>query len=323
MKLILGGESRRGNEYKALHKGGGTFPILLYSSPITYQGRYVGVRGFAADISDHKRVAVELLKVQKLESVGILAGGIAHDFNNLLAAILGYIDLARMGVPHGEKNDQNLERARIACLQASELTKRLITFSMGGEPLCKEISLARVIGAICDQTLQGSPVRYRVTLDEGLWPVWADVGQVKQVVYHLALNAAEAMPGGGFIDIAAENVLIEEGKDLPLSEGAYVKWSIKDSGEGIPRENLSRIFDPYFTTKDRGSEKGMGLGLAICYSVVKKHNGLILAESEPGVGSTFTVYLPAVVPEAVRPGSVVLAPEVLLEEVTVSRERFS
>jgi two-component system, cell cycle sensor histidine kinase and response regulator CckA len=322
MKLLLGGESRRGNEYTALHKGGGTFPILLYSSPITHRGSYVGVRGFAADISDHKRVATELLKVQKLESVGILAGGIAHDFNNLLAAIIGYIDLTTINLPPETKNAQNLERARIACLQASELTKRLITFSRGGEPLCEKISLAEVVQESCGQALQGSPVRYRMELVENLWPILADEGQVKQVVHHLVLNAREAMPRGGIIIIAAGNVLIDEGTDLPLSKGAYVRWSMKDSGEGIPRDNLSRIFDPYFTTKDRGSEKGMGLGLAICYSVVKRHNGLILAESEPGVGSTFTIYLPAVVPEVSRPGSVALAPEELLEEVAVSRGKI-
>jgi len=301
VRQILTGVRRSGAEYTGLRKNGEAFPILVNSSPLEYQGHYIGMRGFAIDISEHKRMAAERLKVQKLESIGILAGGIAHDFNNLLAAILGYIDLVRLNLPPEQKNDQDLERARNACLQASELTKRLITFSKGGEPLCQEISLVGLIKGTCDQTLRDSSVQYRMTFVERLWPVFADIGQLKQVVHHLVLNAREAMPDGGRIVISAENVVVDERTDLPLKRGAYVKWSMRDSGQGISRENLTRIFDPYFTTKDRGSEKGMGLGLAICYSVVKRHNGLILATSEPGVGSTFSVYLPAVVSAGIIP----------------------
>ncbi len=294
-KRLIQGESRRGNEYTALRKDGGSFPILAYSSPIIHQGHYVGIRGVAADISDHKRAAEELLKVQKLESVGILAGGIAHDFNNLLAAVIGYIDLARISSPKDKSYVQHLERARKASLQASELTKRLITFSLGGEPHCKAIALDHIIKVSCDHFLQKPGIVCRTAVMEGLWPVLADEGQIQQVAYHLLMNAGEAMPQGGTVDICAENILVDEGANLPLSSGAYVKWSIRDSGQGIPPENLTRIFDPYFTTKDRGSEKGMGLGLAICYSVVKRHNGLILVESEPGSGSSFHIYLPVAV----------------------------
>ncbi|MBN1546022.1 MAG: PAS domain S-box protein [Syntrophaceae bacterium] len=293
LNRILKGEPKRGSEYTVLRKDGSSFPILSYSSPIMDQGHYVGVRGVVVDISDLKRVEAELLKVQKLESVGILAGGIAHDFNNLLATILGYIDLTRMNVPPDGKNDKNLERARAACLQAAELTKRLITFSIGGDPLLKPVSLAGVVEDAIDHVLRDSSWLCKMILAEGLWPVSGDDGHLKQVAHHLIANAREAMPGGGVITVSAENFVVDERTDLPLPKGAYVKWSVMDSGSGIPPENLSRIFDPYFTTKDRGSEKGMGLGLAICYSVVKRHHGLILVESESGMGATFNVYLPA------------------------------
>jgi two-component system, cell cycle sensor histidine kinase and response regulator CckA len=322
MQQILAGARRSGIEYTGLRKDGETFPILVNSSSIIHQGRHVGIRGFAVDISDHKRIAAELLKVQKLESVGILAGGIAHDFNNLLAAIIGYIDLARLSFPQEQRNDRNLERARVACLQASELTKRLITFSKGGEPLCREISLVQLIKETCDQSLKGSPVQYSITPVEGLWPVLADVGQLKQVIHHLVLNAREAMPDGGTIVVTAGNTLVDESTDLPLKHGAYVKWSVRDSGKGISPENLTRIFDPYFTTKDLGSEKGMGLGLAICYSVVKRHNGLILAASEPGMGSTFRVYLPAAVPADVVRENVDSVPRERPLEAAVSGGRI-
>jgi len=295
VQLVLNGELRSGIEYMALRKDGVTFPILVNSTSIEQKGRHIGIRGFAVDISEHKKMAEELLKVQKLESVGILAGGIAHDFNNLLAAVIGYIDLARISSPMDKSYVQNLERARKASLQASELTKRLITFSLGGEPHCKAIALSNIIKVSCDHFLQKTGIVCRTALMEGLWPVLADEGQLQQVANHLLMNAGEAMPQGGTVDICAENSLVDEGANLPLASGAYVKWSIRDSGQGIPPENLTRIFDPYFTTKDRGSEKGMGLGLAICYSVVKRHNGLILVESEPGSGSSFHIYLPVAV----------------------------
>jgi CheY-like chemotaxis protein len=171
----------------------------------------------------------------------------------------------------------------------------LITFSKGGEPLRKEISLAELLKDLCHYTLSGSNVQYKISAPEDLWPVFADQGQLKQVVHHLLKNAMEAMHEGGVIEIMAMNRTVTENEGLPFKDGNYVAWIVEDHGIGIPKENLSRIFDPYFTTKCLNSTKGMGLGLAICYSIIKRNDGLIRVVSEPGSGTAFTVYLPAAV----------------------------
>jgi signal transduction histidine kinase len=237
----------------------------------------------------------ELLKSKKLESIGILAGGIAHDFNNLLTVILGYVELAKNRVPPDDVVYRILDQAKISCLHASELTKQLITFSKGGHPLRKATSLDDLFKDVCDFTLHGSKVRCDLFLPDDLHPIFADNGQLRQVVHHLLKNAMEAMPEGGVIVIRAMNRTVTKNDGIPLDDGKYVAWSVEDHGVGIPRENLSKIFDPYFTTKDRGSTKGMGLGLAICYSIINRHKGLITVSSEPGSETVFTVYLPAAV----------------------------
>ena len=267
----------------------------LYNS----KGYVVGAIESIRDITSRIEMEAELLKSQKLESIGILAGGIAHDFNNLLAAIIGYIDLAKLQLHPNDKVHENLERAEKSCRQASELTKRLITFSKGGEPLRKVVNIDELIRESCDIALRSSNVQCRLSLPDDLWPVLVDEGQIKQVVHGLVMNAKEAMPDGGIIAINAKNRKVTEVDGLSLEEGTYVRWSVTDHGIGIPRENLSRIFDPYFTTKNRESTKGMGLGLAICYSIIKRHDGLIAVSSEPGLGTTFTIYLPAAVSQDV------------------------
>jgi two-component system, cell cycle sensor histidine kinase and response regulator CckA len=244
------------------------------------------------DITNRKRAEEELFKVKNLESIGTLAGGIAHDFNNLLAVVLGYIELTKAHTQPGIKSYLNLEKAEKACVKASSLTKRLITFSRAGEPQRAVISLTKMLTESVEILLRGSNVRCSLSLPDNLWSASVDEGQIKQVVHHLMMNACESMPGGGEIVIKAVNRTVIEGDELPLMKGKYIQLSVTDHGKGIPRENLSKIFDPYFTSKARDSSKGMGLGLAICYSIVKSHNGFISAVSEVGLGSTFTVYLP-------------------------------
>jgi two-component system, cell cycle sensor histidine kinase and response regulator CckA len=266
-----------------------------YSAPMFGQNdKYYGRVWYFRDITEQRRMGEELVKAQKLESVGILAGGIAHDFNNLLATIMGYLDLSQEDADPVGSIFEYLGRAKKAGLQASELTKRLITFSKGGDPIQNEVSLGALIrGAV--NSLNLSPgVSFTLSLSDDLWPVYVDEMQIRQVLYHLVKNADEAMPSGGLIMISAENRIVGEKESLPLKEGPYVQWRVADQGGGIAKENLSRVFDPYFTTRNRASEKGMGLGLAICYSVIKRHNGLILVESEPGQGTVFTIYLPGI-----------------------------
>ena len=245
------------------------------------------------DITMRKKMEAEVLKTQKLESIGIFAGGIAHDFNNLLQAILGNISLAKMLTNPKENTFRLLEDAEKASAQAKELSYRLLTFSKGGDPVRRIASVKSILKESSSLCLSGSNVACEVSLPEDLDLVEVDKGQITQVFNNLIINAKEAMPDGGTVEISASNVRITGNDNLPLKEGQYVKITVADHGAGISEKHLPRIFDPYFSTKDRGSDKGMGLGLAICHSIIAKHGGHIEVESEVGVGTGFYVYLPA------------------------------
>ncbi|WP_163340780.1 ATP-binding protein [Desulfopila sp. IMCC35008] len=241
------------------------------------------------DISESVKLQEELIKAHKLESVGILAGGIAHDFNNLLTGILGNISLAKLVTNENEEVLTKLDTAEKASLRAKDLTAQLLTFSKGGEPVRKLTSLIKIIEESAMFAMAGSNCRCEQFTEENLWSVEADEGQISQVLHNLVINASQAMPGGGTIEVVSENVIVRESDGLLLEPGKYICISVKDSGSGIDRTSLAKIFDPYFTTKTGGS----GLGLASAYSIVKKHNGQIQVNSEQGKGSTFSVYLPA------------------------------
>ncbi|MCX5856244.1 MAG: PAS domain S-box protein [Deltaproteobacteria bacterium] len=258
------------------------------------QGYLVGAIETLEDVTERKRAEEELIRVRKLESLEIFAGGIAHDFNNLLSVMLRNIFLAKLSLAdEKEELTEGLEIAEKVGLQAKELAHRLITFAKGGDPIRKIGSITQLMKNSADLSLSGSNVRCDFSMSDNIWPVEMDDVQIRQVIHNLVINARESMPDGGAITIHAENVTVSSGNGLPLKEGKYVKWAVKDHGVGIAKEDLQRIFDPYFTTKPTGSARGMGLGLAICYSIIKKHDGSITVESEPGVGSTFYVYLPA------------------------------
>lgn len=272
-----------------------------YSAPMFGEDeKYYGRVWYFRDITEQRKMEEELIKVQKLESVAILAGGIAHDFNNMLATIMGYVDLSQEDTDPADNVYEYLERAKKAGVQASELTKRLITFSRGGDPIQNEMSLGALIRSYTNTITVSPGVSICLSIPERLWSVYIDEMQIKQVLSHLVKNADQAMPNGGIITISLENRMVGEKDALPLKEGPYLQWCVADQGIGIAKENLSRVFDPYYTTRNRGSEKGMGLGLAICYSVIKRHNGLIVVASEPGQGTVFTVYLPGIMPKQRR-----------------------
>ena len=241
------------------------------------------------DITEKRKMEEELLKAQKLESVGILAGGIAHDFNNLLTAILGNISLAKMYAGEGDKIYQKLSEAEKASLRARDLTQQLLTFSRGGAPVKKTSSIADIIRDSAAFSLCGSKVTCGYSIPADLWLVDVDEGQISQVINNIILNADQAMPSGGVIEVACRNVQVKASDNLPLREGCYILVTIADQGGGIPEEALPRIFDPYFTTK----ECGKGLGLSTVYSIVQHHDGHISVSSQPGIGTTFSVYLPA------------------------------
>lgn len=231
----------------------------------------------------------QLLKIQHLESIGILAAGIAHDFNNILAIIIGNIHLAKLYAKSDEKVFQPLVVAEKTLWRATNLTAQLLTFSKGWVPVKKVVYIGELIKNAADFSLRGSNIIVEYDIIPDLWVVECDEGQINQVIDNLIINAVQAMPSGGMIKVSAENITVNEKDALSLATGEYVKVSIKDEGIGIDEEHLPKIFDPFFTTK----EKGSGLGLATAYSIIKKHNGYIDVTSETGKGTTFYIYLPA------------------------------
>jgi signal transduction histidine kinase/ActR/RegA family two-component response regulator len=231
----------------------------------------------------------ELLRTQKLESLGVLAGGIAHDFNNILTAIMGNISLIKMGVSPGEKIFSRLSAAEKASMRAVDLTQQLLTFSKGGAPVKKTTSISELIRDSASFALRGSNVICEFHFPEEVLPAEVDEGQISQVINNLVINANQAMPEGGAIKISAEIISPEEEQRTSLPDENYVMITIEDHGTGIPKEHLNNIFDPFFTTKQKGS----GLGLAVSYSIIKNHDGYINVESELGKGTVFRVYLPS------------------------------
>jgi len=264
-------------------------------------GKLLGALSLVEDVTERMRTEKELLKLEKLESTGILAGGIAHDFNNILTAILGNINLSLFDESLAKKTREMLISAEKAAIRAKALTQQLLTFAKGGEPITESTSLADIIEDSATFVLHGGNVSCRYRLPDDLWYAVVDRGQISQVIQNIVLNGRHAMPEGGIIEIAGTNVLPETDSFALLDRATkYVKISIRDSGIGIPAALLDKIFDPYFSTKQEGS----GLGLAITLSIINKHHGHILVNSEQGKGTEFTIYLPAIdIPMDNAPGN--------------------
>ncbi len=273
-------------------KTGRTIPIEFHSFVIKDEitGQPIALATISRDISERKKLEEEMARGDKLNSIGILAGGIAHDFNNLLTAIFGNIALAKMYANRKGEVYRRLEESEKAAERAKDLTNQLLTFSKGGAPIKKTIALQNLAKESVNFILRGSNVKCEFSIPADLWHVEADEGQISQVLNNLIINATHAMSEGGTLQMYCANRIIDQ-SDLPLAKGNYVLISIMDHGTGISKNNLSKIFDPYFTTKKRGS----GLGLATTYSIVRSHGGHITAESHLGIGSTFKIYLPAAV----------------------------
>ncbi len=277
-------------ENEGIHDNGERFIRRIRAFPVI--GKDKISRGFirlVEDITERRKIDDERQRSQKLESIGILAGGIAHDFNNLLAGILGNISLAKMYLQPEDEAFKKLYEAEKGFSRAKSLTRQLLTFSKGGGPVIHSTTISDIIIESVTFVLHGSNVKSDYHLPDDLWPVKADKGQINQVVHNIALNAVQAMPEGGIISITGRNIITEEKSQLPLKAGMFVEIAIEDQGPGIPEKNLSKIFDPYFTTKQQGN----GLGLAISHSIIKKHLGHITVESRVDNGAKFIIYLPA------------------------------
>jgi PAS domain S-box-containing protein len=276
-------------EIGALHKDGSRIEVEISSGDIFFKGKpatFVYLR----DITDRKKDEIERSKASKLESIGILAGGIAHDFNNILAVILGNASMAKMTVDNKDEVIELMKEVEDASLRAKKLTQQLLTFSKGGAPVVKTTELIVLIHEIVQFSLRGSNVQYRFQPVPDLRLADIDETQIRQALGNMIINAQQAMPAGGTVFVKAENIDIDADDSLPLNNGKYVKISIADEGHGIPEEHLTKIFDPYFSTKQKGS----GLGLSTAYSIILQHKGRIEVESGAGAGTVFHVYLPAV-----------------------------
>jgi signal transduction histidine kinase/CheY-like chemotaxis protein len=292
VKERMASQNEEKYETLGLKKNGETFPIEVHPRELHLRGKQIRI-SVVRDLTEQKNLEEEVLKAKNLQSVGTLAGGIAHDFNNLLMAIVGNISLAKMSISeHGTTTDFLGEAERIAFM-GKHLTQQLLTFSRGGDLIRKTVFISEILRDITEKIFGGSLTRPQYIIAKDLFPVEVDEDQIKQVIRNLVVNAKEAMPLGGTIVISCENASITPQDKLPLIKEDHVRISIHDEGAGIPEENLSKIFDPYFTTKEMGSRKGVGLGLAICYAIVKKHKGHIAVDSVPSRGTTFHIYLPA------------------------------
>lgn len=259
-------------------------------------GRPAGIFGVFTDVTERHRLqqivarrAEEAARVNRLESMGMLAGSIAHDFGNLIMAMVGNIELAKMeaGLPaNAAARLADLERA---VWRANDVTKQLVAFAKGDEPRMGPVSLEPPLREAASYAVTGSGVRLAFSIDPDLRKVRGDEGQLVQVFNNMCVNAVQAMPDGGCLTVSASNQ--SNGPDteaLPHTED-WVHLSISDTGTGIAPENLGKVFDPFFTTK----EKGTGFGLATCYTIIKKHGGRLRVESEVGRGTTFHIVLPA------------------------------
>ncbi len=275
------------NHTLLIDKNGNKIPIADSGAPIKdSEGNILGVVLVFRDVTLEKKREEDILKLKKLESIGILAGGIAHDFNNILTGILGNINLASLETSKPEGKNTYLSNASRACKRAASLTQKLLTFSKGGTPVKENASLGEIITESMDFTLHGSQIKTVYSIPDNLWSSEVDRDQINQVIQNLALNSMESMVDGGKLTIDCRNITFKENHPR---HGKYIEIKIKDTGEGISNENLDKIFDPYFSTKETGS----GLGLAVTHSIIHKHDGFIDVLSKEGEGTEFLLYLPA------------------------------
>lgn len=242
-----------------------------------------------ADITQQKNIEKEIQKTEKLKSIGALAGGIAHNFNNIMTGLYGNISLAKLELNSRHQAVQYLNSAEESMQEGISLTKQLLTFAKGGDPIKEEINIAELAHDVAMFSLSGSNIRLHFSHEDNLWQTHADRSQISQVVSSIIINGRQAMPEGGEMTIHIENSTFLKDNLLTVAKGRYLKLTFTDTGFGIHQKHLNHIFDPYFTTKKEGS----GMGLSICYSIVKKHDGHIFISSQVGAGTRVTVYIPA------------------------------
>ncbi len=299
----LAGRALEAQETIAVTADGQTVPIEISGSLVEIGGERL-MLAIVRDVSERKRLEEQFRQVQKMEAIGRLAGGVAHDFNNLLTVILGYSDVVNSQLPAGHPLRQEVEQIQKAGERASALTRQLLAFSRTQVLVPQLIDVAEIVTDI-DKMLRrliGEHIDLSTVCDPGTGLVKADPGQLEQVLLNLAVNARDAMPGGGKLTIKTRNAEVGEAdarEHATAEPGSYVMIAVNDTGAGMDAETKAHIFEPFFTTKERG--KGTGLGLATVYGIVKQSGGFIRVSSEPGRGTSFEIYLPRVEEELNSP----------------------
>jgi two-component system cell cycle sensor histidine kinase/response regulator CckA len=298
--------SLRNVEIAMKKKDGSMLPVMVSATAVfNAERKFVMSRSMIRDISERKKADEEkeklqeqLFQSQKLEALGTLAGGIAHDFNNLLASILGYASLAKADLSSDHPVNQHLDIIETASLRASELTQQLLAFAKGGiyNPVPNDVNtIAQEVASLLSRTIDKN-ITIELDLEEHLRPALCDAGQIQQAILNMSINGRDAMEKGGTLTLRTKSSYLrpEDAHFLvDVAPGNYVCISVADTGMGMDRETREHIFEPFFTTK----KKGTGLGLALAYGIIKKHNGFIQVYSTPGRGSLFQVYIPACVTE--------------------------
>jgi two-component system cell cycle sensor histidine kinase/response regulator CckA len=262
---------------------------ITFSPHIFHEAKKLASLVTLRDVTNIRKMEEDVMKATKLESISIFAGGIAHDFNNILTIMLGNLSLTKMLLTDDDNIRKRLDKVEMAAIRAKDLTQQLLMFSKEGVPVKKISSIKELIEESVNFSLTGSKIVCETLIPDDIWALEIDEGQISQSINNLIINAIQAMPEGGRILFSVRNIVLKNDNKFRLKAGHYVRVSIEDEGIGIPAENLNKIFDPYFTTK----EKGNGLGLSSVYSIINKHDGAISVESTVGIGTKFNIYLPA------------------------------
>lgn len=296
-RFIAGRPTRPSYQMEGFKKTGELFDVVLWPKKIEYDDKSA-ILAFMMDVTENKNLRAQLMQAQKMEAIGTLAGGIAHDFNNLLQVVVGYSELILMDSSLSDKLRQSVKSINKVALNGADLVKRLLTFSRNTETAPEPLSLNDEIVNIkklLDHTIP-KMIEIEIGLQKGLGTINADSSQIEQIIMNLAVNARDAMPDGGRLVIETENLVLDQAYcsgHIEATPGPYVLLSVSDSGQGMDKRTMERIFEPFYTTKAPG--KGTGLGLAMVYGIVKQHGGYIICYSEPGIGTTFKIYFPALI----------------------------
>jgi PAS domain S-box-containing protein len=281
-------------DWVLISRSGNKIPIEYSCAPVLKEGEVMGMVLVIRDATEKIELEEDLIRSRNLEALGVMARGIAHEYNNILTSTLGYISLAKVTTNEENKIFFRLKQAEDASFQAMEISDRLLTFSKGGEPQKRKESIINILQQAAHHILRSRQITTDWNIDDDLWPVMFDPSQVSLAVSNILKNAAEAVSNKGPIKINVNNFKVPAKRSLAVKKGNYVKISITDRGSGIPDEHLPKIFDPYFTTK----EKAEGIGLTTAYSIIRKHGGWIRVKSRNYRGgnvTTVTLLLPAAV----------------------------